>query len=168
MKFFNGFSFCKEDNYFDTLLDTSAFCVAGFSLGAIHAFEYALNTQTRIDKLQLFSPAFFQDKNEKYKRLQLMYFTKNETNYYNQFITNVFSPAKADKLTPCIGTKAELAKLLFYEWSPLEIQQLIDKGIKIEVYLGEKDKIIDSQKAHQFFSSHVNVFFLKEVGHLLK
>lgn len=48
-----------------------------------------------------------------------------------------------------------------------KLQKLLDKGIKIEVYLGGVDKIIDSSKAREFFKNFATVYYIKEKGHLL-
>ena len=76
--FFSGFCFEDECELFDDYLIQNDFTVAGFSYGAIKAFKYVLNSSFRVDKLQLFSPAFFQNFDEKFKRTQLMYFKKDE------------------------------------------------------------------------------------------
>lgn len=40
-----------------------------------------------------------------------------------------------------IGTVEELEKLFFYQWSEEKLQKVVDRGTKIEVYLGSEDKI---------------------------
>jgi predicted esterase len=77
MIYFSGFCFQNEQILFENFLLKNDFTVAGFSYGAIRAFEYALKNRHRIDTLQLFSPAFFQDKSESFKKLQLLAFQKN-------------------------------------------------------------------------------------------
>ena len=79
MRFYSGFSLSNDKQLFEPYLKESEFCVAGFSYGAIKAFNDTLNSKTRVDTLQLFSPAFFQDKNEKFKRMQMMYINKDIT-----------------------------------------------------------------------------------------
>jgi len=74
--YFSGFSLKGEKELFKDYIIENDFTVSGFSYGAQKAFEYVLNTDNRVDLLQLFSPAFFQDKDKKYKRLQLMFFKK--------------------------------------------------------------------------------------------
>jgi len=66
-----------------------------------------------------------------------------------------------------MGTFEELDELLNYEWSEEKLQKVIDMGTKIEVYLGSVDKIIDSQKAKEFFTKFATVYYIKEKGHLL-
>lgn len=70
MKFFSGFCLANEQELFAPYLIRSDFTVAGFSYGAIKALKYAITCNERIDTLQLFSPAFFQDKDAKFKKLQ--------------------------------------------------------------------------------------------------
>ncbi|WP_238593468.1 hypothetical protein [Sulfurospirillum diekertiae] len=77
MKFFSGFCLANEQELFSSYLNQSDFTVAGFSYGAIKAFEYTLTCKERIDTLQLFSPAFFEDKDAKFKKLQTLSFSKN-------------------------------------------------------------------------------------------
>ncbi len=62
MIYFSGFGMTGEQELFVDYLDDREFVVAGFSYGAIEAFEYCLSATTRINKLQLLSPAFFQKK----------------------------------------------------------------------------------------------------------
>ena len=75
-KYFSGFCFFEESELFEEYLIKNDFTFYGFSYGAIKAFEEALNSQKRVDTLQLFSPAFFQNYDDKFKRTQLMYFKK--------------------------------------------------------------------------------------------
>lgn len=170
MKYFSGFCLENESCLFDSWSQKGDFTVAGFSYGAIKALEYALNCSNRIDKIQLFSPAFFNDKDEKYKRLQLMFFVKDEKSYVNNFLENVKYPSQIDlNLYLSIGKKEELQELLYYHWDSTKLEHLISQGIKIEVYLGEEDKIINSSLARDFFKScQCEVYFIKNVGHLLR
>ena len=65
--FYSGFCFKNECEIFKDYLEIGDFIISGFSYGAIKAFKQALESKTRVDKLQLFSPAFFQTKDEKFK-----------------------------------------------------------------------------------------------------
>jgi len=75
--YFSGFSLVNEKELFEDYIIENDFTVSGFSYGAQKACEYVLNTNNRIDLLQLFSPSYFNDKDIKYKRMQLIYFKKN-------------------------------------------------------------------------------------------
>ena len=167
-KYFSGFCFFDESELFDEYLEKSDFTVCGFSYGAIKAFEEVLNSNQRVDKLQLFSPAFFQTFDDKFKRMQLMFFKKDANSYCENFLKNVLNPTNKDISKYFqMGTFEELEELLNYQWSEEKLQRLVDKGTIIEVYLGEVDKIIDSQKAKEFFRNFATVYYIKEKGHLL-
>ncbi|RXI34251.1 hypothetical protein CP964_02550 [Arcobacter defluvii] len=166
--FFSGFCFFNESELFDEYIIRNDFTISGFSYGAIKAFEEALNTQDRVDKLQLFSPAFFQNFDEKFKRTQLMYFKKDENTYVQTFLNNVIYPSNKDISKYFkLGTAQELEELLTYVWNEEKLQKLVDKGVKIEVYLGADDKIIDSLKVKEFFQKFATIYYIKEKGHLL-
>ena len=166
--FFSGFCFENECELFDEYLQKGEFTVSGFSYGAIKAFEFALNSNTRVDKLQLFSPAFFQDKDEKFKKVQLMFFKKDEEAYIKNFLGNVKSPIYKDIDSYFKkGSFEELNELLNYVWSEEKLKQLINKGVNIEVFLGQKDLIISSQEAKDFFKNFATVYYFKNKGHLL-
>jgi hypothetical protein len=67
-----------------------------------------------------------------------------------------------------IGTKEELEALLTYTWDKQKIQEVLDRGTTIEVFLGKDDKIIDAEAAFGFFSELMTTYFIKDAGHLLK
>ena len=166
--YFSGFCFFEESELFEDYLIKNDFIISGFSYGAIKAFEEALNSTKRVDKLQLFSPAFFQNFDDKFKRTQLMYFKKDANAYCQSFLENVIFPTNLDISKYFkLGTIEQLEELLYYEWSEEKLQKLLNKGTKIEVYLGGVDKIIDSSKAKEFFKNFATVYYIKEKGHLL-
>ena len=167
-KYFSGFCFFEESELFKDYIIQNDFTVSGFSFGAIKAFEEVLNSNNRVDKLQLFSPAFFQTQNEKFKRTQIMYFKKDANAYCQTFLSNVLSPLDLDISKYFkLGSIEELQELLYYEWSEEKLQKLLDKGTKIEVYLGGVDKIIEASKVKEFFKNFATVYYIKEKGHLL-
>ena len=167
-KYFSGFCFFEESELFQGYIIQNDFTVSGFSFGAIKAFEEVLTSNNRVDKLQLFSPAFFQTQNEKFKRTQIMYFKKDANAYCQTFLSNVLSSLDLDISKYFkLGSIEELQELLYYEWSEEKLQKLIEKGVKIEVYLGGNDKIIDASKAQEFFKKFATVYYIKEKGHLL-
>ena len=169
MKFYSGFSLGNDKQLFETFLKESAFTVAGFSYGAIKAFEEVLESKKRVDTLQLFSPAFFQDKSEKFKRTQKMYFTKDRQAYLENFLPSCFLPFKVDETVELKeGSLEELEILLDYVWDRDKLQAVKDRGIEIEVYLGSEDKIITTSKAKEFFLAFATTYMLNGSGHTLK
>ena len=169
MKYFNGFSLHNEEELFTPYLMNSDYCVAGFSYGAQQAFEYVYHTKKRIDRLILLSPAFFQTQKPSFIRTQLRYFEAGQEAYVKQFLANVAYPSKQDLSNYLqIGTKEELEALLTYQWDDQKIQEVLDRGTTIEVFLGKDDKIIDAQTAFDFFEPLTTTYFIKSVGHLLR
>jgi len=170
MKFFSGFSLRNEVDFFKPFINESNYSVCGFSYGAIKAFEYvqkALKEGNRVDRLQFLSPAFFQSKNEKFKRLQLMAYRKNEDEYLRQFINACFLPYERRVVEHSVTVLEELEELLMYEWSRDELKALADKGVVIEVYLGGEDQIVDSAEAKEFFLDVATVTYVKNGNHFL-
>ena len=127
--FFSGFSLHGENEIFDKYIINNDVTACGFSFGAIMLIENIINgiyecdnktnckSVKRIDKIQLFSPAYFNNKDEKFKRMQLMFFKKDAKLYGDNFVKNCgFSDEEKEKYFS-LGTYKELETLLYYEWS---------------------------------------------------
>ncbi len=169
MKFFSGFSLSNDKQLFEPYIKASEFTVCGFSYGAIKAFEEVLNSRVRVDTLQLFSPAFFQNKSDKFKRMQLMYFNKDKKAYLNNFLSSCFSPAKIDESVLLEeGSEEELKELLFYEWPVDSLRALCERGVEIEIYVGSEDKIVDPEETKSFFLPYATTFIINNAGHTLQ
>lgn len=147
----------------------SDYCVAGFSYGAQQAFEYVYQSKVRIDRLILLSPAFFQTEKTSFIRTQLRYFDAGKEAYVKQFLANAAYPSNVDLSEYLdVGTKEELEALLSYTWDQKKIQEVLDRGTTIEVFLGSEDKIIDAEKAFDFFRPLTTTYLMKSVGHVLQ
>jgi len=169
MRYFNGFSLKNEEELFSTYLEEGEYTVSGFSYGAQRAFEYVYHSQTRIDKLILLSPAFFQTQKPSFTRTQLRYFEANKNSYVEQFLQNVAYPSKISLNKYLnIGTEKALNALLSYVWDEKKIKEVLNKGITIEVFIGDEDKIIDSKEAIHFFRELSTLYIIKKSGHLLE
>ena len=173
--YFSGFCFEGEKGFFTEYLVENNFTISGFSYGTIKAIDTAYNMikdNKRVDLIQLFSPAFFEDKDDKFKRLQLMFFQKDPNRYCDTFLDNTIYPnkdIKSDLLKYFkMGTKEQLDELLYHKCNLDKIKTLKKANVKIEVYLGEADKIIDSVCAKELYKDFAEVYFIKNVGHLLK
>jgi pimeloyl-ACP methyl ester carboxylesterase len=169
VKFFSGFGFQNDQEIFRKYLINSEYAVAGFSYGAQKAMEYILKTTDRVDKLILLSPAFFNGSSKSFKRTQMHYFKLDKNAYMKIFFSNVSYPSnkKIDEKYISTIKQNELNDLLDYEWKEDNIKRIVDKNIIIEVFLGEKDKIIDANAANDFFSKYATTYFIKNAGHLL-
>jgi len=171
MKFYSGFTLKNENYLFTALIKSSEYTICGFSYGAIKALEAtkkALSEGKRVDTLQLLSPAFFQNKDEKFKRLQIMSYKKSKELYMKQFISLCFSPWEKKIVEHTETTIDTLRELLEYEWNLDELQAVVDKGVNIEVYLGGEDKIIDANAAKEFFLKISTVTYIKNANHFLQ
>jgi pimeloyl-ACP methyl ester carboxylesterase len=171
MQFHSGFSLTQEEELFREYIKKSDFTICGFSYGAIaaqNATIEALKSARRIDTLQLFSPAFFQTKEEKFKRLQLRAYMSNETLYMRRFIDASFLPYEAKILKHKETNFNELQELLNYVWSQKDLHFILSKGVKIEVYLGGKDAIIDVAGARDFFINFATITYIKDANHFLQ
>ena len=171
MKFFSGFSLQNDAIFFDDFISKSDFSVSGFSYGAIKAFEYvqdALKDGKRVDRLQLFSPAFFQSRESKFKRLQTHSFKRNSDAYLGEFIKSCFLPYEEQEVELIEGTLDELNELLYYEWNREALENIVNQGVVIEVYLGGRDKIIDVNGARTFFLEVATVTYIKDANHFLQ
>lgn len=145
----------------------------GFSYGAQRAFEYIYSSSRRIDRLILISPAFFELSKPSFIRTQLRYFETNPDEYLKQFLANTIYPSNED-ISPYIdiGTKDEqkkiLEELLSYRWDIDKLQELVDRGVTIEVFVGSSDKIVDTKEVVDFFEPFATIYNIKGVGHILK
>jgi hypothetical protein len=160
MKYFSGFCLCNEKELFSEYLEEGEFVVAGFSKGAQDALLYVLNTKERVDKLQLLSPAFF-DYNEKIIELNIKAFKENKEKYIKNFLKKA---GLEDFKYVCDCSVEELKKLFTFQW---EIIKEI-KNVKIEIFLGEYDRISASKKAYEFFKQFGDVYFIKKANHFLR
>ncbi len=169
MKYFNGFSLKSEESFFSEQVISSEYTVAGFSYGAQRAFEYAYHSTTRIDRLILISPAFFQNHKKSFIKTQLRYFKADETSYKETFLKNVVYPSTVSLEDFIVkGNYDELESLLSYVWDEDKIKVLLKRGVEIEVFMGDIDKIVAFQKSFEFFEKLVPVYLFKNKGHLLQ
>lgn len=170
MQFYSGFSLSHEEKFFEPYIRKSSYTICGFSYGAIKALQAtqkAVAHGERVDILQLFSPAFFQTKKRKFKRLQYISYRKNQSLYIKQFLSSCFAPYKKQTIEIKETTMDELQELLEYEWRVKDLEVLVKLGINIEVYFGGKDSIIDASMAKEFFVQVATVTFIKDANHFL-
>ncbi len=171
MKFYSGFSLTQEEYLFEKYISESKYNVCGFSYGAIKALKHVqeqLAKKKRVDTLELFSPAFFQTKSEKFKRLQLISYKKNKELYLKTFLKSCFLPYESKILQHVSTRYEELEELLYFQWKKEDLLSLAERGVKIEVYLGGEDKIIDVEGAKNFFLEVACVTYIKNGNHFLQ
>ena len=169
MIFYSGFSLKNEGSFFEPYLKKSEYTVAGFSYGAIKAVIYASEATKRIDTLQLFSPAFFQTKKESFKRLQMGAFLKSKEEYSDNFLRTCFAPYDVQEVElDEDASEDQLRELLYFEWTQELMDSILSKGIRIEVFLGFEDRVIDVQGAKDFFLPFAIVTSIRTGNHFLQ
>lgn len=173
-KYFSGFCFKNEFDLFNHIysdfnLNLNEFDVVGFSYGAQKALDftfYNLKKNKRINRLFLLSPALFNDKSLESKnfiRFQLKSFSMNKHEYINNFLNKCGFDNNSKYIIN--GNYDELNELLNYDFSKIEY---VSCKIKIFIFIGEKDRIINSTKSFLFFKKFGITLFLKDCNHLLK
>ncbi len=169
MKFFSGFYLKNEQELFEPLLEKTDYTVAGFSYGAQKAIEYALSAKQRVERIILLSPAFFKTQSKSFLRAQTHYFSANKDQYIQNFLSNICLPNSHINLEKYLddGSVEQLEELLTYQWEKDALVLLKNRGTKIEVFLGNEDKIINSKDAFDFFSKYTTTYLIKKAGHLL-
>ncbi|BAF70188.1 pimelyl-ACP methyl ester esterase BioV [Nitratiruptor sp. SB155-2] len=172
MQFFSGFGFHNEKILFLDILNRSDFTIAGFSYGAQKAFQEAVKQVQegkRVDTLQLISPAYFDEESKEFKHKQILSFVKNQDAYLHFFYKKAAYPSKKDYskffTQPSLG---DLKALLFFTWDDKALEFLVQSGVHIEVFIGALDKIVNPQKSKHFFQQYGQVYYIKDVGHLLR
>ena len=168
MVYYSGFSLKEDISFFEKYLKTGEYNVAGFSYGAIKAFEYTLTCKERVDVLQLFSPAFFQTKPQSFKRAQMMAYKKDQTTYLSNFIRGCFAPHELKETLHVSTKESELSELLHYEWDVEKLKAIVSSGVQVEVYLGSEDKIIDVMGAKEFFLPYATTYLINGANHFLQ
>jgi len=168
--YFSGFCLEGEAELFSDWLVESDYAVAGFSYGAIRALEYTLESRCRVERLLLFSPAFFQTRNERYRALQLRAFEKDPEAYVAKFLEHCASPASRDlSRYRSDGNVEELRELLSYRWEAEKLRRIRERGTVIEVFIGGRDRIIDAEGAIGLFAAEVDALYrIRGAGHILE
>ena len=163
MKFFSGFCLNLDKTFFDEYIEDKEFVVAGFSYGAQKAVDYVLNSNKRVDKLQLLSPAFF-DYPKKIVNINLEAFKRDKNSYINNFLKKAGANEEILDYLDYSCNESDLYKLFTFDWE--KINDL--KKVKIEIFLGEFDRIIALKKAYAFFKNYGEIYFIKKANHFLR
>ncbi len=171
-KFFSGFALKNDDRLFTDLfidfgISLTYYDVCGFSYGAQKALSYTLCCNSRINRLILISPAFFNNKDSVFIDSQIHAFKKNKDLYLKCFYKNIGFNNISNEF---IGDASlfDLDNLLNFTFKSDDLIAIKKMGIKILIFLGGKDKIINTISAMDFFKDFGIVYFIKEANHLLR
>ncbi|ANV97400.1 hypothetical protein BBW65_00560 [Helicobacter enhydrae] len=167
--FFSGFCFQNEGVLFEHLANLQMpYSFSGFSYGSILAFRatlQSLKNHQRVQKLNLFSPAFFQNQSPAFLRMQILGYKQNPQNYIKKFLDLChFNHQNFLK----IGTLEELQDLLYFQWNPKDLEWLVAQGVEIEVFLGAKDQVICAESVRRFFTPFAQIRIYANHSHCLQ
>ncbi|MGP1561908.1 MAG: hypothetical protein ACTTIC_07475 [Helicobacteraceae bacterium] len=179
MLYFSGFGLQNERVLFEDLLRGGGGprTFAGFSLGAVQAFECALGgigssgtnrscTETGgVRDLDLISPAFFMDKSTEFKRDEILRFERSHAGYMRAFYGKLGIKDRTMQKMPAVQ---DLKLLLHYKWRAGDFAALKGRGVRIRVFLGGADGIMNARAALEFFKPLCTVYFFKGKGHILR
>ncbi len=177
MIFFSGFGFKNEMDIFCDILELYAksldstinppYIIAGFSYGSQKAIDYSLSATHRINSIILLSPAFFNDKDLPFKEKQIRQFNNNKNIYMQYFLKNAGFIEEYRRFLTMRDVK-DLHNLLYYRFNSLDLLKLSKRGVKIDVYIGENDNIINVESAIDFFKDSCVVHLKRHSNHFLK
>ncbi len=169
--YFSGFGLCNEWEVFSHLQHSKiieinrVYDIIAFNYGAQRAIDYAISTTKRIRKISLLSPAFFHDKNPIFKEQQLKLFKSHPQKYIHNFYPTSPIALSSFIYTPSVE---ELKKMIYYFFSPKDLLYLQQRNIIIEIFLGQKDTLINIQAAFDFFYPlSQRIFIFQNAGHFL-
>lgn len=143
--YFSDYCLSGEEQLF-RFLRLGQYDVAGFGYGAYEAFSFAYNQMLkrhRIHRIVLIAPFFDQEN-----------YIKKTQKIYNQYV----------KISQFLHIEREVSAL---EWSKKKLREMKQYGADIEVYIGGKSEIGESERVVEFFREFGVVYYLKNFSHLL-
>ena len=66
------------------------------------------------------------------------------------------------------ANEEHLRELLYFEWTAELMESIVSKGIRVEVFLGDHDRVIDVNGAREFFLPYATVTSLRMGNHFLQ
>ncbi|WP_121021197.1 pimelyl-ACP methyl ester esterase BioV [Helicobacter vulpis] len=174
--YFSGFGFSNEDWLFAWLLEKGTrYDVAGFSYGATRALEFAyhqVKQGRRVQNLMLIAPCMLAHKSQAFKNLQLKAYQQDPHAYMRAFFEKIGWSALLQQDPSLarfthLGSLQDLQILLNYAYAPEKLEFLCAKGVRLEVFIGLEDAIMDAQALRSFFKNYGCVWCFKGANHLL-
>jgi len=165
--FYSGFCLNGEEGLFDEFLPSFGEYVAGFSYGSIAALRFAAQNK-EVTKLILLSPAYYTHKSADFKEAQIAAFEADPALYRLKLLKKSGLREEEGKRYGALGTSAQLRELLYFDWSASEIVSLFERGVKIEVFIGGNDRVVEPEASAEFFRRYATVYYLKNKNHILR
>lgn len=175
---FNGLFFQREIKFLKIFNNRGIYDISGFGFGTQKAYDEAflkIARGERVNKLILFSPAFFGEIgqiNQSDRDLQINAFKKNKRTYESNLLRLMEGENMREKFIPkkiiFEIQLPDLCSMLNYIWDVKKLETLSYMGVTTEVYLGGKDKTINVFKVSEFFAPYSVIYLFKQANHFLK
>lgn len=165
--FYSGFCLSGEEGLFDEFLPSFGEYAAGFSYGSIAALKFAAQNKD-VTKLILLSPAYYTHKDADFKEAQIAAFEADPELYRLKLLKKSGLREDEGERYGIPGTSAQLRELLYFDWGDSEIASVVDKGVKIEVFIGGGDRVVEPEASAEFFRRYGSVYYLKNKNHILR
>lgn len=165
--FYSGFCLDGEEELFHEFLPQygDSF-VSGFSYGSIAALQKALSDSST-NRLILLSPAYYAHKSEAFKEAQLTAFLADSALYRLKLLKKSGLSVEDGEKYAKEGTVEELKELLYFDWNRSAFDTLTQRDVKIEVFIGENDRVVEPDASASFFEEFATVYRLKNKNHIL-
>lgn len=141
--------------------------VAGFSYGSIAATRYALAHED-VKRLILLSPAYYTHKDDEFRSVQLTAFEADSDLYALKLLKKSGLSAEDGAKYGQQGTKEQLRELLYFDWNMAGLDELVQRGVSIEVFIGDNDRVVEPLVSKEFFEKFAKVYMLENKNHVLR
>jgi pimeloyl-ACP methyl ester carboxylesterase len=141
--------------------------VAGFSYGAIGAIRHALQDES-VKNLILLSPAYYTHKDREFKEAQLSAFEADPALYKLKLLKKSGLKEEEGELYGKDGVAEELRELLFFDWCSRDVASLVARGVRVEVFIGLGDRVVEPEPSSKFFDQFAKVYTLENKNHILR
>lgn len=165
--FYSGFCLDGEEGLFDEYLPAFGDFVAGFSYGSIKAVRYALQNDS-VKSLLLLSPAYYTHKDNEFIEAQLAAFEADPALYKLKLLKKSGLKEEEGERYGKEGAIEELKELLYFDWRTAGLDVLKERGVKIEVFIGGGDRVVEPLPSQKFFEKYAKVHWLENKNHVLR
>jgi len=165
--FYSGFCLEGEEALFHEFLPQYGDFMSGFSYGAISAVREAV-LDKEIKRLILLSPAYYAHTNEAFREAQIAAFEADAELYKLKLLKKSGLSVEDGVRYGKDSSLTELRELLYFDWRGAGLDTLKKRGVKIEVFIGEADRVVDPYASADFFEEFADVYRLKNKNHILR
>lgn len=165
--FYSGFCLHGEERLFDEYLPMFGEYVAGFSYGSIAALRHAIEDES-VKNLILLSPAYYCHKDEAFKKAQIRAFLTDPALYKIKLLKKSGLKEEDGNRYASDGNVEELRELLYFDWRTAGLELLSQRGVRIEVFIGGADRVVEPKASREFFEKRAKTHWLENKNHILR